>query len=204
METLQPDPAASGPPTALWNTYVAVDDVAAAGGGVLIGPLEALQAGRLAVLADPANAAISICERGARPQAQLVNEPATWMMSSLHTTDGPGATAFYEAVFGWRAEPMGPQDGAPTLFRLDGHVGGEPGQPMPRDVVAVMAPPGTPGVPPHWNVNFRVADADATAARAAELGGTVLMPPADAPGFRSAVLADPQGGAFSISRLAGS
>ena len=38
--------------------------------------------------------------------------------------------------------------------------------------------PGRP--PPHWSITFAVDDADAAAAKAAELGGTVLMPPMDA------------------------
>jgi hypothetical protein len=52
---------------------------------------------------------------------------------------------------------------------------------------------------------FRVsdADADAVAARAAELGGPVLLPPTDAPGFRSAVLLDPQGAVFSVRQVLG-
>jgi hypothetical protein len=61
--------------------------------------------------------------------------------------------------------------------------------------------PNGPSVPPHWNVNLRVDDSDAIAARAAELGGSVLMPPIDTPGFRSAVLLDPQEGAFSVSHV---
>jgi uncharacterized protein len=56
-------------------------------------------------------------------------------------------------------------------------------------------------VPPHWNVNLRVGDADAIAERVAALGGAVVAPPASTPGFRSAVLADPQGAVFSISQL---
>jgi uncharacterized protein len=75
-----------------------------------------------------------------------------------------------------------------------------------RDVVAVMAATGReprgPAVPPHWNVNLAVDDADAIAARAADLGGNVLMGPVDTPGFRSAVLLDPQGAAFSVSQPA--
>jgi len=95
-----------------------------------------------------------------------------------------------------------------TLFRLPGYVGGEPEQLLARDVVAVMAPPSDPSagpaVPPHWNVNLQVsdADADAVAQDASRLGGTIIMPPTDAPGFRSAVLMDPQGAAFSISQPA--
>ena len=45
---------------------------------------------------------------------------------------------FYGELFGWEAEPFGP----PGLRLLPpaGYVGGEPQQPVPRDVVAVMAP----------------------------------------------------------------
>jgi uncharacterized protein len=67
----------------------------------------------------------------------------------------------------------------------------------------VMAPP-DPQVPPHWNVNFRVADADAIAAHATALGGSVVMGPMDTPGFRSAVISDPQGAVFSVSQPLGS
>src|SRR5439155_17194327 len=35
------------------------------------------------------------------------------------------------------------------------------------------------GVPPHWKLYVAVDSADASAARAAELGGTVLAPPFD-------------------------
>lgn len=125
-------------------------------------------------------------------------------MSALHTPDPAAATAFYEAVFGWDGQPIAP--GAPvTLFRLNGYVGGEPGQAIPRDVVAVMTAtqpgPDGPSVPPHWNVNLLVVGSDEVAARAVRLGGRVLVAPMDTPGFRSAVLMDPQGAAFSISHV---
>jgi predicted enzyme related to lactoylglutathione lyase len=54
---------------------------------------------------------------------------------------------------------------------------------------------------PRWSVDFWIGDADRAAEKAAELGGDVAVPPFDAPGFRSAVLADPQGAAFSVSQL---
>jgi predicted enzyme related to lactoylglutathione lyase len=58
-------------------------------------------------------------------------------------------------------------------------------------------------VPPHWNVNLRVAGVDDVIARATELGGTLFMGPIDTPGLRNAVLQDPQGAVFSISAIAG-
>ena len=196
-------PPVGGPTVPVWNTYVRVHSIelsaeraTAAGGNVLIGPLDALPAGRLAVVIDPSGAAISLWEAGEREGAQVVNEPNTWTMSSLHTPDAAAANAFYGAVFGWEPEPFGPV----TLYRLPGYVGGVPGQPVPRDVVAAMAPPDAQ-IPPHWNVNLRVADADSIAERAAELGGRVIAAPMDTPGFRSAVLGDPQGAVFSVSSL---
>jgi predicted enzyme related to lactoylglutathione lyase len=98
-------------------------------------------------------------------------------------------------MFGWEAEPAGPI----SLFRLPGFVGGEPEQPVPRDVVAALQP-GAAG-PAGWAVDFWIADAEAAAATAERAGGRVLEPPADAGPFRRAVLADPEGAAFSVSQL---
>ena len=193
---------AEGP--AVWATYIRVEDAGAElpGATRLIGPVDAAPAGRLAVFADPTGAVFCVWEPGERDGAQLANEPNTWLMSSLHTPDPVAASAFYGAAFGWQAESMGPV----TLFHLPGYVGGLPDekkaaqwQGMPRDIVAVMAPP-DPQVPPHWNVNFRVDDADAIAARATQLGGGIMMAPSDGGGLRSAVLRDPQGAVFSISQ----
>jgi uncharacterized protein len=123
-------------------------------------------------------------------------------MSSLHTPDPKGAIAFYSRMFGWQPEPSGSVGAHIMLWRLPGYAG-EAGQPIPTDVVAVLAliGDGPTAPPPHLNVKLRVEDIDATAQRAAELGGKVIAPPQDAAGFRSAVLTDPQGAVFSASQL---
>jgi predicted enzyme related to lactoylglutathione lyase len=183
-----------------WTTYVSVDDpadtvsrVRAAGGTVIAGPVAVPPAGELALIADPQGAVLGLWKAGSRRGAQLINQAGAWAMSALHTPDPAGAEEFYGRVFGWTRETM---DGF-GLCRLPGYVGGEPQQPVPRDVVAVMlAADGTP----HWSVDFWVSDTDATAARATELGGRVHGP-FDVPGFRQAVVADPEGAAFTISQL---
>ena len=195
-----------GQAIASWNTYVrvrsvdeTVTQVGEAGGTVLLGPFDAAPAGRGAVLADPAGAPICLWEPAERMGAGRVNEPGAWIMSSLHTPDTEGATPFYSALFDWQAESHGPV----TLWRRPGYVGGEEQQPTPRDMVAVMSaiPEGAP-IPPHWNVNFLVADTDAIAATARELGATVLIEPMNTEtGFRSAAFADPQGAVFSVSAV---
>jgi len=186
-----------------WTTYVWVDDADAAaakaadaGGSLVTAPFASLDGGRMAIVTDPAGALLGLWQPGAHRGAQRVNEPSAYAMSLLHTPDTAAAAAFYADLFGWTTEAFGPA----TMFRLPGFVGGEPTQPVPRDVVAVMAP-AAPGAPAAWGVDLWVADIDAAVARAGELGGRVLMAVHDRPPFRSAVVADPEGAAFSLSQL---
>ena len=190
-----------------WNTYICVDSVeesaaavSDAGGSVVVAPTEAPPAGKLSVVRDPEGAWFGLWEPGSRLGAQLVNEPSAWSMSFVNSRDADLAAGFYEQVFGWQAEEFELGDIKPIMFRLPGFVGGEPMQPVPRDLVSVMMPLES-GAEPHWGVDFWVADADAAASTAAGHGGTVIAPPHDRPGFRGAALADPNGAVFSVSQL---
>jgi predicted enzyme related to lactoylglutathione lyase len=149
----------------------------------------------MAVLRDPAGATFGIWQTGLRAGAQLVNEPSAWSMSTLNTDDPEGATAFYGALFGWEAAPSAP--GA-TLLRLPGYVGGEPEQPVPRDLVAMMR---IADGETRWSVDFLVADVDQAAATTVEHGGTVTVSPHELPRFRNAVISDPHGAQLSLSQL---
>src|SRR5260370_36784448 len=108
--------------------------------------------------------------------AQLVNEPGAWSMSQVNAPDPQGAKAFFAAVFGWDADTFELGESEITLWRVPGYVGGEPGQPVARDVVSAMAPMSSaplPGdLPPHWRVDYSVDDADAIACKSAALRGS--------------------------------
>src|SRR4051794_20771491 len=75
------------PSVTAWGTYVQVARVEEtvartldAGGSVLLDPFDALDGGRIAVIADPAGAAVGIWQPGAHRGAALVNEPGAWSM----------------------------------------------------------------------------------------------------------------------------
>jgi hypothetical protein len=196
----------------VWGTYVKVEDAAAAaerategGGKLAIEPFDALDGGRIAVLADPAGAVFAVWEQDEHRGAEIVNEPGAWAMSQLNTPEPDAAKEFYGGLFGWTTEEFDAGGGTATLWRLPGYVGGEPGQPVSREVVGVMIPIADEGPqagqPAHWAVDFWIADADAAVATAEREGGSVVTPPYETPGFREAVLADPQGAVFSVSQL---
>jgi predicted enzyme related to lactoylglutathione lyase len=197
-------PAAPAPPTAVWGTNVWVDSAdetaakaAEAGGSVIGEPFDSPGGGRVAVLADPAGAVFCAWQPRGRNGAQLVNESGAWSMSQLVTPDPDAATPFYGAVFGWTTESFAMGDTEITMWRVPGYVGGEPEQPVSREVIATMVE----GQPASWQADFWIDDANAAAATAAELGGTVIEGPFEVAGFRRVVLADPQGASFSLSQL---
>jgi predicted enzyme related to lactoylglutathione lyase len=191
-----PEMSAAGVPP-MWNTYLAADSVddavarvEAAGGKVAMAPFDIMDAGRMAFVMDPSGAAVALWQAGQHIGATLVNEPGTVTWNELITTD-PGVTAFYDDVLGLTASAMDMGGGSPyTVFEA----GGQP--------VGGTAAPQMPGVPNHWHVYFEVADADAAAAKARELGGSVVAEPFDIPVGRMAVLGDPQGAVFSIIKSA--
>lgn len=55
--------------------------------------------------------------------------------------------------------------------------------------------------PSRWSVYFAADDADATAAQAVALGGSVVAAPQDSPFGRLATLADPTGATFKIQAV---
>jgi predicted enzyme related to lactoylglutathione lyase len=203
-----------------WNTYVAVKSadeaakaVEKAGGKVLMEAFDVGEAGRMAVVADPQGAAFNVWEAGSHMGAQVVNEHGSWNFSGLTTSDPYAAAGFYNEVFGWEAVSG---SGEFTFFAVPGYgeflQRSDPGlaerlqtdQAPPRFVDAtawLMGMEGQPdGTPPNWSVTFAVDDADAMAARAKELGGTVVVEPFDTPPVRTAVIADPQGAVFAVSK----
>ena len=208
------------PQMAVWNTYVWVDsaDDAAgkardAGGGVATEPFDVMDSGRMAVLTDPEGAAFCVWQPKEHKGAKVVNEHGSVNFNGLATRDPEGAKAFYGAVFGWQimALPAGAmwtlpgygdhlEESTPGLRQQMTQMGAPEGF---IDVVAALNPiaDGDSATPAHWSVTFAVDDADATAAKAKELGGEVVAGPIDAPWSKMAVIKDPRGATFIASQF---
>jgi predicted enzyme related to lactoylglutathione lyase/uncharacterized protein YndB with AHSA1/START domain len=112
--------------------------------------------------------------------------------NELLTSDEAAATKFYTTVLGWQT---GEYPGAGVKYTLWKNRG--------KDIGGLMKRP-MESIPPQWMAYVSVADADATANKAAEAGGKVLTPPFDVPTVgRIAVLQDTQGASLGIIQPAG-
>ena len=180
-----------------WLAYVSVKDVDARakkveahGGQLLMSPMDVMEAGRMALVADPTGATFALWQGKKHPGAGVMSEPGSLSWMELMTKDPKAATAFYSAVLPWTAK-VSPEY---TEWQVGKQAAG-----------GMMEMKGAhfEGVPSHWTVYFTVEDCDAAVKKAHGLGASVLLPPTDvAEVGRFAVLQDPQGAAFNLIKLA--
>ncbi|MEV4738876.1 VOC family protein [Streptomyces sp. NPDC049555] len=183
---------------AIWTVYFATDDadaltkrVETAGGEIIMSPMDVLGMGRMAVYADPAGAAFAVWQKGAMEGAEATGIPGAIGWVELVTDGVAAARDFYAATLG-----LTPVDtGLPGITDPVWHLNGTP-------VAGTRRLGVTGAVRPHWAVAVAVHDCDATARRAAELGGSIENPPADTPRGRRADLLDPHGAGLTVIELA--
>jgi uncharacterized protein len=192
--TLRPDMRAQGVPPH-WLLYVSVANadetaakVAPAGGIVVVPPFDVMEHGRMAVLQDPAGAAISIWQAKTHHGTGVEGVPGTLCWADL-TTPGPGAAAkFYQAVFGWQADPGKDKTGYLHIKNGDKYIAG-----------ILPAEPRNPKAPTHWLLYFLVRDCDASTGMAKKAGAHIHVAPESMEGVgRWSIVADPQGAVFAL------
>jgi predicted enzyme related to lactoylglutathione lyase len=191
-----PDLAAQRAP-AMWNTYLAVDDVDAAlarvdaaGGKTLMAAFDVTDAGRMAFIVDPTGAPLALWQAGSHIGATLVNETGSFIWNDLRTDDVAAAASFYEAVFGLIPDAQ-EWDEAPYVSLRTG-----------ADAVAGISARTDEEAPNEWQIYFAVDDTEGVTAHARSLGARVILEPTDTPIGPMATLADPQGAVFNVISIA--
>jgi len=184
--------------SACWMMYIGVDDVDAcvtaivsAGGAVQLTAFDIPNVGRIAMVSDPQGAPFYVM-RGMSNENSTACDPdrvghGAW--HELHAADGPTATDFYSALFGWRksrAMDMGPM-GTYQLIAIGG-----------RDLGGIMTDPSFPRAA--WLVYFRVDGIESAARRIVAAGGQVINGPMVVPGGGWIVNGlDPEGAMFALT-----
>ena len=193
--SLRPEEKQHGVPPH-WNTYISVANADAVvkratelGARVLAPPFDVMDAGRMAVVADPTGAVFQVWQANKHVGTRIQGENGSLCWSELYTRDTKAAESFYKQLFGWSAKVGTAPPGEYTEFSVGGKaIGG---------MLAIQAEWGQ--MPPNWVPYFMVANCDASADKAKSLGANVGVKPTDIPNVgRFAMIADPQGATFAI------
>lgn len=114
--------------------------------------------------------------------------PGTPSWVELSTPDPDASAAFYRDVLGWDAtEPGAPETGGYRMFQSAG-----------KSVAGLMGHM-QEGQPTAWASYVSVADADETAKKVQDAGGSVMVAPMDVTDLgRMGVFVDPTGAAFGV------
>ena len=180
-----------------WMVYVSVESADAtakkvreAGGAVVKEPFDVMAIGRMAALRDPTGAAFCAWESKGHTGIGVQLEPGALQWTELLTDDVDKAAAFYAKVFDWKRE-LWPSSEQPAyhLFMCSEEMAGGM-TPITQEMKSMR---------PAWVSYFNVESADATAVRAAGLGGKISIRPETVPDVgRYALLVDPAGAHFGI------
>lgn len=184
-------------PTA-WTVYVGSGDAdetvkktQAAGGKVVVEPMQVGPQGRMVIIQDPAGAFLGVWEPGEMKGAGVMRAENAFSWAELNARGIDKATPFYQKVFGWsiKTNDMGADQPPYLEFQLKGEsVGGgmEMNPMVPKEV------------PSYWMPYFGAKDVDKAHQRAKDAGAREMLPPQDFPGGRFSILSDPEGAAFGI------
>ena len=197
--TMRAEQRAQGVPPH-WGIYIEVENADAAAahakalGANLIAPaFDVMDFGRMAVIQDPTGAFFCVWQSKTHHGTQIARVSGTLCWADLSTPDPKRASDFYAALLGWQVI-LDPKDKSGYLHIKNGEhfIGGIP-----------PAAHRQTGAPAHWLAYFEVADVDAVANHAKEMGAKLYLPPMTMEGVgRMAVIADPQGAVFAIFKSA--
>lgn len=189
---VQIDEAARAEGAARWvsalsvsNVDSAVQLVTAQGGTVHEGPLEMLNRGRAALIADPEGAQLLLLHAADGDPEDREPEINAWLWHELWSNHLEDSLAFYQKLAGYDYEGE-----ASTYLILTKDERWRAGiRYVPNEDLMSR-----------WVPAVRVADIDATVKRAEGLGGTILVGPQPTPSGSVALIADASGALVIVQR----
>lgn len=190
-----------------WSLYVNVADVDGSarmaqslGGRVVVPPMDIPQIGRMATIADPDGATLSLFrgvgKHGGMTTAREGPRQFCWHELLTHTPER--AAEFHRRLLGWTTSVKTFPTGDYTMFwrpgavqeAFEGCIGG-----------MMKIDPAWGPMPSCWLTYISVDSVDDSAGKVTALGGTIHSPPQDIPGVgRFAVGSDPTGALFALFR----
>jgi uncharacterized protein len=185
-------PPADGDVPPNWLTYITVDDIDAVvarvpslGGSVVMGPYDAPNIGRIAIVADPQGAKFAAFQSLTPGATDTTPATHSFCWSQIVAKNVDALVPFYTSLFGWTPSPMG--EGQVLFTRGEEQVG------------SAMQMAAGADKPTHWLNYVAVSSLAASTKKAQAAGAELLYGPIAVPSMGSfAVLADPTGAHIAL------
>ncbi len=183
-------------PNSQWLSYLSVPDVdraadrtLAAGGSVLLAPFNLPKVGRAAVVTDPQGAPLGLLRASFGDPADAPEPVMHRFLWTENLARDPAAAAqFYADLVGFEVLVHDQGDKPFRVLKLG------------RERAGVMRMPFA-GMQPIWLVSVMVADPAASALRAQQLGGRILVTPRmDVRNGSVALVTDPSGAVLALQK----
>ncbi|MCM1965433.1 MULTISPECIES: VOC family protein [unclassified Streptomyces] len=201
-----PMPGAEG--HSQWCLYLASPDAAAtaakikaAGGELLMEPMQVGSFGTMAIAKEPSGAVFGVWQPGDHKGFEKTGEPGAYCWAEFFSRDVAKPDAFLPQVFPYGAQQMDAGDD-PEMAGMDFKVfslGGPENPVLGRMNMGTDFPP---EIPSYVQVYFAVPDCDEAVAKTQAHGGKLHFGPMDSPFGRFAAVTDPQGAAFAVIDVA--
>jgi predicted enzyme related to lactoylglutathione lyase len=177
-----------------WCAYIASDDIdktaaliADAGGHVVMPPMDVTKLGKMMLATDPAGAFFGVWQAQDHLGSELVNEEGAPVWHECQSREIDACKEFYSRVFGWTYDST--SNPGYTMAQVDGR---------PVAGMISMDGPEWGQIPSNWMTYIQTEDVDAIAAKAAQLGGKVLVPPTDMSAGRFCVIGDSEHAVIAV------
>lgn len=202
-----PMPGADAP--SQWCLYLASPDAAAtaekvtaAGGELLMEPMQVGTFGTMLIAKEPSGAVFGVWQPGEHRGFEKTGEPGSYAWAEFFSRNPDKPDGFLPKVFPYGVQRMEPGEDPEAgdmdfkLFTLGGSA--------PENAVLgrmVMGEEFPPEIPSYVQVYFAVPDCDEAVAKTRKHGGALHFGPMDSPFGRFAAVTDPQGAAFAVIDL---
>ena len=183
--------------TSYWVPLVSVDDVdravdatVAAGGERLVKSFNVPGRGRVGVLRDPRGAAFGVVKTTQGDPVDRVPAVGDWIWNEVWTDDVAASGSFYQKRLGYDLKEETVDGVEHTLLTTEI---------VPRVGLVKKSDPEIPNL---WVAYVRVADVEATVAKARSVGEPLLLAPTmEVRNGRVAIIADPHGAGFVVEEV---
>ncbi|SEG54007.1 hypothetical protein SAMN05216223_10698 [Actinacidiphila yanglinensis] len=181
-----------------WCLYLAspdaaatADKVKAAGGELLMEPMQVGEFGTMLLAKEPGGAVFGVWQAGQHRGFEKRGEPGAYAWAEFFTRDTASTDGFLKEAFPYRAQQMADEHVDFKVFSIDGTSNPVLGRMRMGDEFP-------PTVPAYVNVYFAVDDCDVAVKKAGDRGAQLRFGPMTSPFGRFAALTDPQGANFTV------